>query len=345
MLLCFFYRQVFFPQTCCYENYRYLFFSLRKNLSLYFCNTSSNMAYRLARFLFFANYFVGFLAIALAVETCYLLGLPLNQPIFYTAVFLATVLYYTRAYQTPANIKYSENPRTLWYIKHRKFVAISQWAILSALIIALLLLCNQYFAQLTEIPWYYWPFVLSLPVAGLLYYGLVPKGFLSLNLRNTGWFKPFVIGYVWAVFIGILPVCMSLLEHPGEHVHSGLMLWLFIKNWMFCTVNAIMFDIKDYADDSNHQLKTFVVRIGLKKTIFYVLIPLMLIGAIAVMAALIHRHFSVGATSLHLLPFLCMLLVAYSLQRKKAILYYLIVIDGLLLLKALCGIASVTLFD
>jgi hypothetical protein len=40
-----------------------------------------------------------------------------------------------------------------------------------------------------------------------------------------------------------------------------------------------MFDIKDYAADHNHQLKTFVVRYGLRKTIFYILIPLTLVSA------------------------------------------------------------------
>ena len=55
-----------------------------------------------------------------------------------------------------------------------------------------------------------------------------------------------------------------------------LMLWLFVKNWMFCTVNAIMFDMKDYEDDANIELKTFAVRMGLRNTIYYILVPLLL---------------------------------------------------------------------
>ena len=109
---------------------------------------------------------------------------------------------------------------------------------------------------------------------------------------------------------------------------------------MFCTVNAIMFDMKDYADDSNHQLKTFVVRFGLRKTIFFILIPLSLSGIFFMLAFAWYRHFTFLPVFFNLIPFFLLLLVAYSMQRQKKILYYLIVIDGLIFIKAVCGIIA-----
>ncbi len=109
---------------------------------------------------------------------------------------------------------------------------------------------------------------------------------------------------------------------------------------MFCTVNAIMFDIKDYADDSNRQLKTFVVRFGLHNTINFILIPLLLIGICCMLAFTYYRHFSFLSIFFNLIPFILLLVVAYSMHQKKSILYYLIVIDGLLLVKAICGIVG-----
>ena len=50
---------------------------------------------------------------------------------------------------------------------------------------------------------------------------------------------------------------------------------------MFTTVIAIMFDIKDYAADHNLRLKTLIVRFGLRKSIYYVLLPFIGIGMIA----------------------------------------------------------------
>ena len=46
----------------------------------------------------------------------------------------------------------------------------------------------------------------------------------------------------------------------AANVDYILLWWLFIKNFMFCTVNAIMFDIKDYAHDSNKQLTNCSVK-------------------------------------------------------------------------------------
>lgn len=101
-----------------------------------------------------------------------------------------------------------------------------------------------------------------------------------------------------------------------------------------------MFDLKDYEDDSNQQLKTFVVRYGLKKTIFFVLTPLLLIGVVSLLTFAHFRHFKLIILLFNLIPFILMLGVAWTMLRHKNILYYLIVIDGLLLVKALCGIAG-----
>jgi hypothetical protein len=42
------------------------------------------------------------------------------------------------------------------------------------------------------------------------------------------------------------------------------------------------------------------------------------------------------------IPFVALIAVAYSMHRRKSIFYYLIVIDGLMLVKALCGITAMT---
>ena len=115
---------------------------------------------------------------------------------------------------------------------------------------------------------------------------------------------------------------------------------LFVKNWMFCTINAMMFDFKDYADDSNKQLQTFVVRFGLQRTVSYVLIPLTLIGMLSVFVFTSYRHLGLVPMLILQFPLLLMLLVSYSMYRQKSIFYYLIVIDGLVLIKALSGILA-----
>ena len=112
---------------------------------------------------------------------------------------------------------------------------------------------------------------------------------------------------------------------------------------MYITMLCIMFDIKDYAADHNHHLKTFVVRYGLRKTIFYILIPLTVIGLgmFVIYAALM--NFPLLRILINTIPFILLIIVAYSMHRRKSILYYLAIIDGLMLVKALCGTIGITL--
>ncbi|WP_439580913.1 UbiA family prenyltransferase [Dyadobacter bucti] len=296
------------------------------------------MGNRVVAFIFFANYFVGLLAVALSVETAFQLNLPLNSPAYYLLVFSATVMYYTKAYAVPASEITSANPRTEWYRLHHGFIRISQVVFLVLSMGAGIWLLNKDFSRILRLPFIYWLLLSAIPLAAILYYGLLPKSIISLNLRNTGWLKAFVIGFVWAGSVNLFPVAVVHIERGISVAEPVFMLWLFIKNWMFCTVNAIMFDMKDYEDDANIELKTFAVRMGLRNTISYVLVPLLSIGLLSLLIFAVSKGFNILTILLNLIPFLCLLLVAFSLHKPRPILYYLIVIDGLLLVKAICGI-------
>ena len=299
------------------------------------------MTERLVKLIFFGNYFVGFLAIALSVETSVQLHLPFNSMLYYLLLFSVTVMYYTYAYTGVLQSSSSSNLRSVWYREHQTFVRFTQAALLIICISVGALMLIRYGHNLIHLPIVYWLLMLMLFLSSLLYYGLLPKAIFKVNLRNTGWLKAFVIGFVWAGCVGLVPLVILQMEGTAHHVDSVLLMWLFVKNWMFCTVNAIMFDLKDYADDSNMQLKTFVVRFGLIKTINYVLIPLTVVGALAMVAFIQYRHFSPLQILINLIPFVLLLLVSYSMRREKSIFYYLIVIDGLVLIKAVCGILAI----
>lgn len=298
------------------------------------------MLNRIIAFVFFANYFVGLLAVALSLETAFQLNLPLNSWPYYLLLFCTTVFYYTIAYSGPVAPKVSANPRTEWYRLHYRFVRASQVVLFGICAVTGSWYLIENFQGVLHLPPYYWLMLGVVPLAAIMYYGLLPKSLISFNLRRTGWLKAFVIGFVWAGCVNFFPVAALRVEQGVTVAEPLLMLWLFTKNWMFCTVNAIMFDMKDYEDDANIELKTFAVRMGLRKTIYAVLIPLLLVGLVSFLAFAVYRHFGIPTILFNIVPFVCLLAVAFSLQRKQSILFYLIVIDGLLLVKALCGIAG-----
>jgi hypothetical protein len=193
-------------------------------------------------------------------------------------------------------------------------------------------------------PWQ-WLLAVLFPSAALLYYGAPFKGWERYNLRQTGWLKPFIIGMVWAGGITVYPLLFCQLETGRPYVLTYIGFLLFIKNLMFISVLGIMFDIKDYAADHNRRLKTFVVQIGLRKTLFYIIIPLTILGFVSFIAFALINHFPPIRIYFNAIPFMLLLLVAYSMHRRKSIMYYLMVIDGLMLVKAICGITAMLLIN
>lgn len=298
------------------------------------------MGERLIKLIFFGNYFVGFLAIALSLETSVQLRLPFNSLLYYILIFCGTVMYYTYAYTGVLQSSSVSNLRAEWYRLNHIFIKKSQLTLFLLCIMLTALMTVKYFQNILHLHWQYWLIVAVTLLSSVLYYGLLPRAVFKLNLRNTGWLKAFVIGFVWAGCVSMIPIVVLQVENAPYSIDLILLLGLFIKNWMFCTVNAMMFDFKDYADDSNKQLQTFVVRFGLSRTISFIIIPLVLIGMVSAVLFMEYRHLGLLSISINLIPFLLLLIVSYSMYRQKSIFYYLIVIDGLVLIKALCGILA-----
>lgn len=289
--------------------------------------------------IFFGNYFYGLCAVALSVETSLQQKQPLSPFSYYIVIFLLTVLYYTKAYTVSGSAK-SANPRTQWYIRYRRQVQYTQWIFLLACTAACLWFLFNYAAALWKLPVNVQVLLLLFPLVAIMYYGIDSNVFPGYNLRRVGWLKPFFIGWVWAGLVTVYPLVFSAIVHRQPITVSGFNSLLFIQNFMFIAVISIMFDIKDYAADSNRQLKTFVVRNGLRRTIFSLLIPLSVAGwAIFIVFALKNDR-STGGLIVNSIPFLLLILMAASLSRRKSILFYLVVIDGLMLAKAACGIVA-----
>lgn len=296
----------------------------------------------LAVSIFFGNYFYGICTVALSIEGSLQQQYPLNSLAWYIFLFSASVLYYTHAYVGEASAN-TTNERALWYIHNRKAVlgARAFFYVITTLATAWIL--YRYGRNIFDIKPWQWLVIAAFPAVAFLYYGLPVDGLKQYNLRQTGWLKPFVIGFVWSGAITIYPLLFSQLETGRPYTLTVMGLLLFVKNLMFISVLGIMFDIKDYAADHNRRLKTFVVRVGLRKTLFLIIIPLSVVGFVSYMAFAFINHFQAVRVLFNSIPFILLLIVAYSMHRRKTIMYYLVVIDGLMLLKAVCGILGMEL--
>ncbi len=292
--------------------------------------------------IFYGNYFYGICTLALCIEASLQQNLPLNSFLFYVLVFSSTIMYYTKAYMTDISVD-TINKRTQWYNQNRKTVKVSQTLFISITVATLGYSLWLYYRHLLVFNFINWFLILIFPVVAALYYGFNSKVFGNYNLRSKGSLKPFVIGFTWAGFVTIYPVMYYCLEHGINFEPDKLTVFLFLKNFLFITILCIMFDIKDYASDFNHKINTFVVKAGLRKTIFYIIIPLTVLGLVTFFIFVTFEHFHTIRIVMNSIPFVLLLLVGYSLRLRRATLYYLIVVDGLMLVKALCGILAMLL--
>lgn len=292
-------------------------------------------------YIFFSNLFLGIISLVLNMETNVKLGRPLNDLDYYLMVGSLTVLFYLMAYKIPVNKKGSSNPRIQFYIDNRKAIKWLKtilWAIFIASSGSILL---KIIPQLTLIPFGYWLFIGLSFVLILLYYDWN----IGLSLRQTTWLKPFLIGYSWAITTVFLPLFILRLEDRMTEPLDARFYFLFTQTMMYCAVNAILFDLKDYRDDFNKNLQTFVVQYGYHFTLNRIILPLIFLGFFSFITFGYWYELPLHRTLFMLIPVFLLAIFAFKLNRPRPILYYLIAIDGMILLKGIVGILSVVLFE
>jgi len=299
---------------------------------------TSSLLKKLAAFIFYGNYFYGLCVVAQAIESTLMQGFSLNGWMYYCLAFITTVFYYNYPYVR----KYPEegtDPRTVWYKNHYRFVKWNQRFFMLILIVSLIAFLYQYQDSIQKANLMHWLLVFIFPLVAAMYYGLNVFS-TKYNLRKVGWLKPFIIGFTWAGMVSVYPILFQDIIKEVPYHYNGIGALLFLKNLMYISVLAMMFDIKDYAADSKKQLNTFVVKLGLRKMIFYIFLPLPVLGLLTFLSYATLHHFHLLKMVLIMIPFFLLILAGLSLRKRRTLMYYLIVIDGLMVVKAAFGIVA-----
>jgi hypothetical protein len=290
------------------------------------------------QWLFFGNYFLALCAIGLCMETNCLLHVPMSKLLLLLS-FLATVFYYNMAYITEKPPE-EMNERSRWYFAHHATLVRLQWLMGAGMVLSVFFFLKSFGRNLLSQNLSVLTAALSFPTAALLYYGVHPRAFSFFKFREIGWLKPFLIGFSWSGMVTIFPLIFSCVERKISFQWSQEILLLFLVNLLLCSIIAILFDIKDYTTDYNLQLKTFIVKKGLSHTIRFVLLPLCFSEMLLAIFFARMQSFSLMPTSLFLFPSAMMMFVFSFLKKERNLFFYLIIIDGLALMKALCGLLA-----
>lgn len=296
------------------------------------------MARRCAETFFFGNWFYGVCAVALGVEAALQQRVPLNGPLFHLIIFLGATAFYNHAYRHLPKSG-GQDERTRWYVRHARGQRRMQQWLLLFLAVCGLFAARRAWAVRASIEWEHTVLFLVFPLVGLLYYGTGSQG-----LRRIGWLKPFVLGFVWAGVVTIYPALAVNLLDGAPVPDVGISVRLFFKNMMFCALIGMLFDIKDHADDHRNSVRTFIVQRGLRTTLFRIALPLAALGLGTFLYYGAAHGFSPMKLLLNTVPFIAMAGVIYGLRRRRSMLFYLVVVDGLMLVKALCGSVAMRWF-
>lgn len=294
----------------------------------------------LTGYLFFSNIFLGIISVALCIETNLVNGISFNYFPFYAIIFLGTCLFYSAIYAKNSNAFYP-TIRTLWYKERRAFIHKYITLIFICLIVFTAILVAKTWKQLFYLSGIQWSAIFFFPILGLWY--SLPSRWLKLrSIRQLGMIKPFVIGLTWSGFVVVYPIITWQLQ-TGKSIEPVVFQYclFWLQDFLFLSILAIIFDTKDIQSDRHHGLQTFPAVFGITRTMQWIALPLLLFNTIVLACFQQQMQYSFAQKALQYLPYCILLMVILQHHRPKSLLYYLAAVDGLLLVKALCGIISI----
>ncbi len=264
-------------------------------------------------------------------------------PILFIAIAAAATVYYYNHSYLLESYDSTPNQRNNWVREHAGQIKKIQWLLLTFIIGG-----GSY--ELYTL----FPGIHLMGVNDILYCCLIGLGaflyyfdtkkFPWLNLRSYGIIKPLVIGSIW-VGIGVFTPYLFLKLTNQTYQGMAHMPILFISNALYISIIALLFDIKDFESDANKQMKTLVVRMGLTKTINWIVLPMSALILIATLRYGYLHGFTGYQILLNTIPLILLISVSYQMYQRKSILYYLAIIDGLIVVKAVCGLIATLLFS
>lgn len=296
---------------------------------------------KLIRIFFYGNIFYGFCTVALSIETNLQHGIYLNSLPFYVLIFLATIVFYSRIYyKSSAYINLDD--RTAWYRQNRPAIRNALLVCSAIILLDILFITFRNYREVFGLTGFNLVLIAAIPLIGLMYsFQIFPR----IKLRGVGWLKPFVIGFVWAGTVTVFPILFWHIRHPGTIAQTIIptgLLWL--QNFLYISALAVIFDIKDHRLDRELKLHTYPAKLGIRKTVSFVIIPLNLTSFSTLIIFQTIQYYAPLHTFIQSIPYIALFYVCINLHKERNLLYYLTVIDGLMFLKAVCGIVSLQLF-
>lgn len=222
------------------------------------------MGKEILRFIVYSNIFIGLCALALTFETFILLDIPVSNNWFLLLVFLCTVFIYTLHYYTKSKTRKTDS-RLNWCRRNSNILFII--LLLSFLLSAggVVYHYEAIFFKEGKFNYRNLAWFGIIPVIALAYsYPIIP--WKSKSIRQVGWLKMASLAFIWSFTTTILPVLM-LDEQGNSDYPVTKIIALFINRFFFIAALGFLFNINDYEEDREDNIKTLAVVMGPSKSL------------------------------------------------------------------------------
>jgi 4-hydroxybenzoate polyprenyltransferase len=283
-----------------------------------------------------SNHFYGICAALLAAESSLMLLHEL--PSFYTLmlIYFSTIVYYTHAYlQESKDGIYNE--RTSWYQRNLNYLYGRQ-LVLTIVIMYIAFLKISVLQQFLIAPVSVKLFLISSVALSLYYYFPAVMPNPKFAFRNKGILKSVSIAWVWTLVCFFSPIWLA--PHADFiKIFSSLHYWLFFfQLFLYILILAILFDFKDIIRDEMEMVKTIVVKYGISKTLTKIIVPLLLMYLAISMYILYYMEYDWVYLTIQLVLVALTYIVGKQIVHKKSIPTHILMIDGLMIIKAILSI-------
>jgi 4-hydroxybenzoate polyprenyltransferase len=246
-------------------------------------------------------------------------------------------VYYTHAYLVECKLG-EHNERVNWYVEKQKYLQLRQLVYIGVCIYIAFLKLDLF--QLFLHASIFVKLVLLISFLLSTAYYLPTIRFISfLNSRNKGVLKSISIAWVWTFTCCFIPVWLG--SNNSTILLTRTANLYFLQLFIYVLVLAILFDIKDMLKDQKEAVYTIAIRLGAQKTVQQIIAPLLILYYIIVIFWILGARISAYYLALQGILIILSYLIAHRVLKEKAIYVNILLIDGLLVIKAVLGIAFV----
>lgn len=290
--------------------------------------------------LLWSNHFYGFCAVLLSIESTMQLQHQFPSVYLLILIHLTTVVYYTHAYLLELKMG-GENERVNWYKKNHNYIRLRQFIFTCICLFIALVKLDLFFVFLHSSLFIKLIFFIS-GLLCIVYYVPNVKSISLRSYRTRGVLKSSAIAWVWTIACCFVPVWIGTTNKLL--LDNGQFVIYFFHLFVYVLILAILFDIKDIKKDQQEAVHTIALKLGATNTVKNIVAPLLILYYFIIIYWVICMHRSPMYLIIHGSLITLTYYIAYYIIQQKAIFLNILLIDGLLLVKAIVGIIAIACF-